>query len=110
MEHLLSVSDAAVEKYGWSSFRLFILEITNIVYSNNAKQIASVYNREQFYFDLLRPCYNVNLIAAPGNQGYIWTKEQTLGQSLRQRGIARPQPGKLGNSYQLSEETKNKWN
>jgi GIY-YIG catalytic domain-containing protein len=62
---------AAIRKYGWSSFRLLILETTNMVDSNNTKDIASIYNREQFYFDLLRPCYNVNLIAAPGNQGYI---------------------------------------
>lgn len=96
----------AVEKYGWSSFRLLILETIKKVDSEEI--IASIYNREQFYFDLLRPCYNVNLIAAPGNQGYLWTEDQTLDQSIRQRGVARPQPGKLGSSYQLSEETKNK--
>jgi hypothetical protein len=99
---------AAVKKYGWNGFRLCILETTPLIYPKDKKAVGMIYDREQFYFDLFRPCYNVNLIAAPGNQGYIWTLEQSLKQSIRQRGISKPQQDKLGVSFKHSEETKEK--
>lgn len=99
---------AAVNKYGWNAFRLLILETINLVDSSDKETIKSIYEREQFYFDLCRPCYNVNLIAGPGNQGYIWTEEQSFQQSLNQRGISRPRPDKTGVSFKHSEETRNK--
>lgn len=78
---------AAVNKYGWDSFRLCILETVDSVDSKDPNVIKTLYSREQFYFDLFRPCYNVNLIAAPGTHGYTWTEEQSLQHSIRQRGV-----------------------
>nr|YP_009059691.1 GIY-YIG endonuclease [Parasitella parasitica]AIO05741.1 GIY-YIG endonuclease [Parasitella parasitica] len=99
---------AAVNKYGWDAFRLIILETTDLVDNNDKEAIMQIYEREQFYFNLCRPCYNVNLIAGPSYQGYIWTPEQSLQQSLKQRGISRPRPDKTGVSFKHSDETKNK--
>lgn len=117
LRHVLNVRDnynhspvfyAAVNKYGWNSFRLIILETTDLVDSSNKNDVTKIYEREQFYFDLCRPCYNLNLIAGPGNQGYTWTPEQSLQQSIRQRGVSRPRPDKEGVSYQHTKDARNK--
>jgi len=92
-----------VREHGWDSFRLCILET-----SDQITNIQNIYSREQYYFDLLSPCLNLNHIAAPGNQGYTWTPEQSLQQSIIQRGISKPRPDKIGVSFQFSENAKNK--
>lgn len=99
---------AAVNKYGWDNFKLYILETTDLVNTENKEDVLEIYRREQFYFDLCRPCYNLNLVAGPGNQGYVWTPDQALQQSIRQRGVSRPRPDKEGVSFQHSQETKDK--
>ena len=95
---------AAVNKYGWAGFKLYVLETTDLVSTDNKEAISEIYKREQFYFDLCRPCYNLNMVAGPGNQGYVWTPEQSLQQSIKQRGISRPRPDKEGVSFQHSQE------
>lgn len=78
---------AAVNKYGWDAFRLCILETVKVDFNKDVNIALDIYNRELFYFNLLKPCYNVNLNTGPGNPGYVWTEEQSLKHSLRQRGV-----------------------
>lgn len=55
-------------KYGHSSFSLYILEYCDIKYT---------IEREQFYFDLLKPTYNI-LSVAGSPLGRIHTEETKL--------------------------------
>jgi len=51
---------AAVNKYGWNAFRLCILETIKVESNKDLKKIRDIYDQELFYFNLLKPCYNVN--------------------------------------------------
>ncbi len=56
----LSIFYSSVRKYGWSSFKFGILEsidLSNTISSEEKKII--ILRREQFYFDLLKPKYNI---------------------------------------------------
>lgn len=99
---------AAVKKYGWDNFKLYILEITDLVSSDDKEIISKIYRREQLDFDLYRPCYNINLVTGPGNQGYIRTPEQFFQQSMRRRGISRLRSDMEGVSFQYSQKVKDK--
>jgi group I intron endonuclease len=92
----LSISRALI-KYGYSNFRLDILE-----YCDNSKNI--LLEREQYYIDLLKPVYNIEKIAgsSAGRKLSDETK-QLISNSLKNRYLTQPSKNK-GKFH--TEETK----
>jgi group I intron endonuclease len=92
----LSISRALI-KYGYSNFRLDILE-----YYDNSK--LKLLEREQYYIDLLKPVYNIEKIAgsSAGRKLSDETK-QLISESLKKRYLIHPSANK-GKTH--TEETK----
>jgi group I intron endonuclease len=92
----LSISRALI-KYGYSNFRLDILE-----YSDNSKN--KLLEREQYYIDLLKPVYNIEKIAgsSAGRKLSDETK-QLISESLKKRYLNHSSKNK-GKTH--TEETK----
>jgi group I intron endonuclease len=90
-------------KYGYSSFRLEILEYCDP---------SSIIEREQYYIDLLKPEYNI-LQVAGSLFGYKHTTESI--EKMRKIALDRSDETKanlreaaLGKTYNHTEQTKNK--
>ena len=92
----LSISRALI-KYGYSNFRLDILE-----YCDNSK--STLLEREQYYIDLLKPIYNIEKIAG-SSAGRILSDntKQLISNSLKKRYLTHPSKNK-GKIH--TEETK----
>lgn len=94
---------SALLKYGYSAFRLEILEICN---SNQT------IDREQYYLDLLKPEYNI-LSLASSSLGKLHSEETKLkiSNSLKGRSLSKEVKEKMSIARTgkiFSEETKNK--
>jgi len=83
----------ALLKYGYGNFKLEILEYCNR---------NDIVKREQFYFDLLKPEYNI-LKKADSSLGYTHTEETRAQMSSSQLGLKRgeknPMFGKKGEMH-----------
>jgi group I intron endonuclease len=92
----LSISRALI-KYGYSNFRLDILE-----YCDNSKN--TLLEREQYYIDLLNPIYNIDKIAG-SSAGRILSEntKQLISNSLKKRYLTHSSKNK-GKIH--TEETK----
>jgi group I intron endonuclease len=77
-----------VKKYGWSNFRLGVLEYVDILktYPYNKTRVKEVLlAREQFYFDKMNPTLNVCKIAG-STLGFKHTEEMRRIMGLQRRG------------------------
>lgn len=93
----------ALLKYGYSSFKLEILEYC---------ETSVLIEREQYYIDLLKPEYNI-LKVAGSLFGYKHTieslkKMSEISRNKSEETIAKLREAALGRTYQHTEETKNK--
>lgn len=98
----------SVNKYGWKNFKVGILEyldisVVNISTINRVFLRKSLLNREQYYFDKLKPTLNTNKIAG-STLGFKHSEETRISMGLQRRGknILRQNI-----PYIVSEETRN---